>query len=408
MIEFNKLDFAQKLSNYHDFFRLFVDYGEIVFTDTIPTAAVSFNEKGNCISFLFNPVFWEECDEYKRIFVVCHEVGHLLYEHGRHMINSKDKPKSNIAADLVINHNLCEYFGFEKTKIAGWEKYCWVQTIFKNSIVPENENYFFYYNLVPDSLKINIDITLVDGHEGLNSIPSGFIKKILGQNENILRDVLEKTKNSKETQKMAGSNSSLESFMYKPPEIKKSRNWLLVIDKWKKFLDEMKVTSDWSRNERRYHDYLKDSKNFLPSYPENAEIKKKIELAVFLDTSGSCCSYSRLFQNAIRSIDTKYFNISSFCFDTSIVPFKISDNKGFYGGGTSYKCIHTFIEKQRLKNINYDTLFIISDGWADKVEPSEPNKWKFFITSGGSKKFIPNNSFVYDLDDYFVLDGAKK
>ena len=60
-------DFGNKLVLHHSLFYKFWQLGKPSFTESIDTAAVVFDKDGNCINFLFNEKFWNECDEYKKL-----------------------------------------------------------------------------------------------------------------------------------------------------------------------------------------------------------------------------------------------------------------------------------------------------------------------------------------------------
>ena len=91
--------------------------GKPVFTDRIQTAAVQFDKEGNYLMFLLNEKFWNECDEYKKIFVICHEALHIILNHGKRF-QEKENPKIfNIAVDIVVNHSLVKDFGFIREEI---------------------------------------------------------------------------------------------------------------------------------------------------------------------------------------------------------------------------------------------------------------------------------------------------
>ena len=125
-------DLARRLDIHHAFFYKLWELGTPRLTFAISTAAVGFDRKGHQIAYLFNPLFWKDCDTYKKVFVICHEFLHILLNHG---IRSKDcdvPQLANIALDVVVNHMLVDKFGFDRTKIKGWEDLCWLDTTFKD------------------------------------------------------------------------------------------------------------------------------------------------------------------------------------------------------------------------------------------------------------------------------------
>lgn len=406
---FNKLDFAQHLADYHDFFRLFVDYGDIVFTDKIPTAAVGFNRDGNCISFMFNPEFWDSLDTKGKVFIVCHEILHIFYNHGKVWSKVINKTHANIAADLVVNHNLETYFGQDRTNMGDWEKYCWIETIFKDRTdVKANETFHYYYNLLPPVDLSKIQFTIVEGdHGAFGDIPEDFVRQIIESNGEIMEDFLEKYP---EMGKLAGDTSTLIKKDYKSAQRKQYKAWLDVIPRWTRMKEESKYKEDWRKPDNRYVDYLsmkENSNQFLPSFPME-EAKAKILLWVFLDSSGSCINFASIFTDAAKSIPKKYFDFKFFAHDTSVIPIDV-DKEIACGGGTSYACIEAYIQKH--KGSKYpDGIFLLTDNCGDFVSPESPSAWHVFTVNDDvtyGQECFAKGVYFHKLSDFFPLDKTK-
>ena len=109
-VDWEKL--KEKLACHHSIFYKVVEMGKPYLTDKIPTAAVQFDKEGKFINFLFNEKFWKECDDYKKMFVVCHEALHIVLQHGTRFLENVDNKIANIAMDIVVNHALVRDFGF--------------------------------------------------------------------------------------------------------------------------------------------------------------------------------------------------------------------------------------------------------------------------------------------------------
>src|SRR5436190_2572134 len=94
---------------FEDYFPLFTTFWKMglpILTDTLPTAAVSFDphEGGQFLNFYFNPQFWRRLSNYERAFVIAHESLHVFLNHG---VRSKDLPQiehpiANVAMDVVV------------------------------------------------------------------------------------------------------------------------------------------------------------------------------------------------------------------------------------------------------------------------------------------------------------------
>ena len=166
------------------------------------------------------------------------------------------------------------------------------------------------------------------------------------------------------TSKTAGSNSgSLIKTLGKcKPKYKKK--WETVIKKWsQKFSRSEKDELHWLIKARRHS--LINTDFFIASDIEQ-EIKKnnndKIDVWMFLDTSGSCEGLAPRFWKAAKSLPKDKFNVYYHCFDTKVFKLNEKDveNGKLYGfGGTSFIALENFIQKsikkdgKKYSNINY-------------------------------------------------------
>lgn len=86
----------------HPFFGSLVYQHELTLTDQIPTAAADRSHR-----MMFNPEFVDSCDLQELIFLVAHEVMHIVFAHLARR-GSRDPELWNIAADAVINELLAK------------------------------------------------------------------------------------------------------------------------------------------------------------------------------------------------------------------------------------------------------------------------------------------------------------
>lgn len=104
----------------------------------------------NNFRLVANPKFWNKCSEAKKLFVICHEMCHVMFGHW--LINPKlDREWSNIAQDIVVNEYLSKTFD---KKLIG--KDCaTIKTVFKekSNVVERKMDYMYYYNLLMKCLK---------------------------------------------------------------------------------------------------------------------------------------------------------------------------------------------------------------------------------------------------------------
>lgn len=47
-----------------------------------------------------------------------------------------------------------------------------------------------------------------------------------------------------------------------------------------------------------------------------------------------------------------------------------------------------------------EAVFVITDGYGNRVKPARPEKWYWFLTPGGSRYCIPKECNIYNLQDY--------
>lgn len=74
------------------------------------------------------------------------------------------------------------------------------------------------------------------------------------------------------------------------------------------------------------------------------------------------------------------------------------EKKVFGGGGTSFSTIERHLQNS---GENYpDGIFVITDGYGDRVYPELPHRWHWFLTENAYTSFVPKESNVYQLSDF--------
>ena len=170
---------ARELERHHAVFESIWSMSRIRFSKKVPTAGVYFNKKGECVDFVVNFDFWESLSFHQKCFVISHECMHVTLNHGMRSINfGRSKllhTMANYAQDIVINHALVNRYGFDRSEIDPPTEeypnggYCWVETVFPDEEVPDDQNFEFYYNKLMEMIKekfeaMSKNVKLVDEH----------------------------------------------------------------------------------------------------------------------------------------------------------------------------------------------------------------------------------------------------
>lgn len=439
------LKINKELQKYHSLFYKFWQLGKPFFTNSIPTAAIFFNKDGEAIKFGFNKNFWDSITDYKKLFVICHECLHAVLNHGVRFKDVENQYIANIAEDLAINHMLIDNFGFVREEIEEWDKYCWVETVFKDKKYrgmpyPTDESSEFYYNQIckiskedneskNDKKNSNNDSAngsqgdptkgdkddlpnLVDSHDEWQATTQEEISDIINKVVDNMPDeekqsIINKLK-SDNIDKTAGVGSILAAIdLSHVKKVKKKTKWETIIKKWSKFIVREKehMEEQWLRKNRRFSNINLNNDLMLPSDHDVHDIcydKDRIKLFFFLDTSGSCINYAERFFKAAMSLDPLKFDIRLFCFDTEVTETTLASKTVYGGGGTSFACIENKIQEiMKSDNCAYpDAIFVISDGYGNNFDPEFPKKWFWFLTEPSTRNFIPKLSKIFMLTAY--------
>lgn len=123
-------------------------FDSMVFDDD--TESVELVIENNNFRIVANPKFWKRCGETKKLFLICHEMCHVMFGHW--LINPKhDREWANIAQDIVVNEYLSKMFD---QKLIG-NDLANIKTVFKDksAIIDRTMDYTYYYNLLIKCLK---------------------------------------------------------------------------------------------------------------------------------------------------------------------------------------------------------------------------------------------------------------
>lgn len=436
-------DIGYKLENFHSIFSTFWDLGKPNFTRELPTAGVYFDKLGDVIDFNINPEFWDTLTEDQKLFVICHEVTHVLFYHGFRITSLKAPQEfkiANLALDIVVNHFLTDTLGFNRTDIDppikpeeltekeremypdGFPngKYCWIDTVFpdKKKRPVSGQSFEYYYTIIKQELENNPNspmggMSSLDDHESLESfINQTFENKMKEAVDNTTKSAIDQTPQMKEMAKkeldaqdkkggkQAGTNAGNSWITSKVVRVIPKRKWETVIKNWaSKYLEE-KYAEQWQKPHRRLVSMPRDF--LIPAEQEIEEYEnKRIPVYFFLDTSGSCAHLADRFFTAAMSLPEDRFILNLCCFDTRVYETDLKSKKLYGFGGTTFTCIEEYLQsKKRTEKSKYaDAVFVLTDGYGNMVNPEKPNRWFWFL-SENYKDCIPKECKTFDLKDF--------
>jgi len=440
-------DICAQLEQHHAVFYKLWEMGKPIFSDAVETAAIQFDRGGDFVYFHFNPEYWASCTPYERLFTICHEALHVILNHGVRIKDTDDPRACNVALDIVVNHMLLRSFGFDRHQISNWDKLCWVDTVFKQPDghiktdkgrpIPDDDCFEYYINqfekITLPRIRVGTGgkgkpgdgkpqpgdgLGTVDDHSLMND--SDFSEVIDRLDEGLSAEEKESLKAiidkhfEKEEQK-AGTGTGGQWHFVQTEKVKKKKKWEEVIKKWarKYMIDDSRDREQWARLNRRFSMLPKDM--FLPSEMEVEEVneeKHRIKVYFFLDTSGSCWGLKDRFFQAAESLPEDRFDIRLFCFDTVVKETTLASKKVYGGGGTAFNILEQFIQKEMKEpGENHgrypEAVFVITDGWGNKVDPAIPQQWYWFISGGTSYNmksivgtYVPKECNFYNLSDF--------
>ena len=444
--EFDQLSYEESreialdIIKYHGIFYKFWDLVRPSYTNSkkYPTACVVFNKDNDCVDFIINKKFWSKLSQEQKNFIICHECLHVILEHGKRASSSTAKlnPEMvNACLDIPINEMLVKFFDFNRKEIDSKNKYCWANTVFPKQNLPEDQSYEFYFNKFKEDADVS-EISIsgmgsgegkdgqleTNNHDNLNSFNDQnadakieeLVNSLSDEEKESLKDIAERMQRNsqknedKDDSKIAGNMSGSLTKVIGKIKPKKKKKWETIIKKWsQKFSRAEKEDLHWLVKARRHS--LIDTNFFIASDVEQ-EIKKnnneKIDVWMFLDTSGSCEGLAPRFWKAARSLPQDKFNVFYHCFDTQVFKLNQKDVETgkLYGfGGTSFITLENFIQKtikkEGKKYSNIGAVFVITDGAGDYIKPENPKKWYWFL-SDNYTHCIPKKSHIFMLKDF--------
>lgn len=400
---------AIALEGYHDIFSSLWEMGMPVFTESITTAAIVFSSSGEPIQFLFNPKFWEELPRYDRDFVVCHEMLHVILNHGFRSVNLPDQDIANIAADLAVNHLLISRFGFVRELLRDWENLVWVDTVFRDSssIPPSTLTFEEFYELIRRSFRVRF-CALADQHLFLPDAGAGSLSNPRAAKEvdallqdlgsGLLEDLISEL--GREAERTVGRGDQIVGITMKvaqpvPPKIP----WESIVRRQCKRSSEPRKVPGWVFPDRRFagvHGVIPPG--FSTSSGQQSE-KHRQKCVFFIDASGSVWDLRNRFFAVAASLPEKEYEVILCSFYCSVYLLDLAKPEIKGGGGTSFAILEKWIVSE-LRGAYPDVVFVLTDGMGDLVRPKMPERWHWLLTMD-YRQCVPSGSAVHLLSNFW-------
>lgn len=381
-------------------FEAFYSISSFQYSEAIPTACVTFDSEGECLSMLVNPTFWNTRSLIQKEFILCHETLHVFYMHG---VRGKDLDKeiSNIAMDLVINEELVRRHGFNRSIVDPENNLVWHDKYFSGDFLFKSFEY--YYNRLIDSEKNKKIKPSGFNHDYLQGIPEEISEDILKGARQIEKNQdadstvnIADSLNTEEVCKIAGVLGGSGVFTVNVKKVSPKVKFLKYIKNTSVKHYKEKLEYNWKTEPRRM--YSVRSSFFMPNETPIEKFKRdKCKAVVFMDTSGSCVSYKEYFWKIASAIPADKYEIDLYCFDTRVFQTTFASKKLYGFGGTSFRILSNKINEYKK---HPDLVFVITDGYGDCLNIEQPEKWVWLMTEHNTKMYIPSGCTIDNLSDF--------
>lgn len=450
---FNKNYILSSLSDYDSIFKVIYRFSNIIFDPIIPTACVSFNEYSTDKKFInmkFNPYLWNALNTETKLFIICHECMHIIYEHGYRLpkkdtinIISEDEDSAtleinynsmwNIATDIFINHNLLNNFKFLSNNLNIWFTYnlSFIDTVFKEQdlfnkvLYNKNSDYYFYLLLDKSKeeqskiIKKFLDgdiLDLIQKCKSNGKISKNNSKKIkdeiqkdISRSKNAEKKVEDLNKELQDLDQTTEPGNEESNTKYKIPSKKNTKAY-----NWNLFLKNVLLVDDvntnyysFNRINNKYLHIMKNNNIIIPSELDDSDIGYvKPSCAVYMDVSGSCIHLTDRFWEVVNSIPEDLYSLNIYVFDVSVREVKKGDTIHDVGGGTSFYCIVDHYNKLKQKPIKS---FVITDGFGDNCSDilKNPSDWIWLLEKNNSSSIDNLKKMTSDLCQFYYIDDIE-
>lgn len=373
------------------FYGLFLLNLDKKYSTEVPTAAVGRNGINCCL--LINPEYWNNIDDDEQLFILKHELNHILNKHFFVGKDLSDQEKANIAGDIEIN----QYIDVERKYI---DKYYYPETYG----FPPQLGLREYYRRLPNTSmpfpngcgkgdgtsKNNKDSqkTLVDDHskwKDFENISEAEQELISDQVDHIAKQTAEQTVKQRGTIPNHLKDYIDDLFKQKP-----------AIFNWKKYFRRMIGTA-------QSIDLKKTRKKESIRFPDSSAVKyrKRSQILVAVDTSGSvnnqeiCDFFSEI--NHIHKAGAIIDICECDATVERVYRYNGKWDRSISGrGGTDFQPAIEYFNLHR----EYTTLVYFTDGYCSlsEIKPRN-NNMIWIITSNGQRQEYPGR-VIYIPNEY--------
>ncbi len=420
---------------------------QVSYSADISTACIEFNKEGKALFMKINFDFWQKLNDEAKIFVILHELYHVIFDHSKKFkALGLDFSIANIASDIVINHHI--HKTYLSRELFDWKPYCWVETCFPHlENIPTNQTTEFYYHLLlKNPQNQNQNQKLLGSHSNGESLDeenqkkeSKSINDFSPENfsdtfKEIIQTFPELENSMKENPDFHKLGDTIKEHIppkapkgtyqegteaeYIPLDTKPNFKTLMKILKPKKKLKGEKFVETWVGTHRRYTAFLEQSKDILLPNIRELELysQDKKQVWVFMDSSGSCHSMFHAFSHIVKSLlKEKNLICRAFAFGDNCKEIKPNDKIYFYSGNAGgFDCIEEkILEIMQKEKISYpDNILVLSDGgvhFSLQHKLKNPKNWILLHNNNSTRGLTPPGGKYFHLtDDFFKLSPTKK
>ena len=387
-------------------------------TTAIPTAAVGATGDGICV-LLYNPYFFASLDLDGVSFVLFHEARHLVHRHLHVDEVLRRDPLFTVAAEVSINHvakvrlhrtDLPRQLvraddGTQSRSTVGidpdeiYRSYVADLSARAEPVLPYDE--FIRTDLrIYDELKrmknppvlgefVCAHVELWDqeavdalGHGVLTETMRAALRGNAKAREELL-DLAARTGEDSARQQRIWGELGLAKLRGETPKVRR-------IDWWKQWLVDV-LASKLTEGERliypKKHGAVLLALGHEPFLQRRGPERTKVVLVAF-DTSGSMPDHVVAWLTTLVG-QTDGVQSHWLSFDGAVQPFKPGE-RVVGGGGTNFQHVVDYAEGRlevdgKRFTEDVDAVVMVTDGYAPRVTPAQPDKWIWLITDGGDE-----------------------
>lgn len=373
----------------------FLYKANINWTNVYPTAAVEINTRGRA-TFHFNPDFWDMLTIHERLFLLLHECYHVFLYHFVRFRAIDDT--TNAALDVAVNHSIMRHFDFTDEQLPYLRvEGCWADTVIPGQVLLDSLSAEEYLAILQQN-SIGVNYVMLDDHSTMNGAST---QKVLDRIKQDMQDMFpekteqqidEEMKDFKEQVSQSAGIGSVPEGELKDVVKKKKNPWIFFAKRLQKDLFKTKEESVWLPNKRLRH--LERQGMFIPTTREE-EVHDKVNVVLFLDTSGSCYHYKKHFIGFAKALPEEYFVPHAFGFTDE--PYEMDlKNPKTHSGGTSFHFFQKVFDSIPGKKI----AFVFTDGDGSPCNLENPKLWSWFMYGHGNRSYIHRRCQIYDLRDF--------